>query len=192
MNSASLEKLRNGIRDVHDFPKPGIVFKDIAPILGDPELWEIATEALIETAHGQRIDKVVGIDARGFIFGAVVAAFVPMILAFVAIILAIAVAFLISQLFPVSIFITNIILMIGLALGIDYTLFIVERFREERALGREKLAAIEVAGDTASRAVLFSGMVVVISLLGMLIVPTNIFRALGGGAIMFAVGRYGV
>ena len=121
------------------------------------------------------------------VFGSIVAAFIPMILAFVAIILAIAIAFLISQLFPVSFFITNIILMIGLALGIDYTLFIVERFREERALGREKLAAIEIAGDTASRAVLFSGMVVVISLLGMLIVPTNIFRALGGGAIIVAI-----
>ncbi len=121
------------------------------------------------------------------VFGAIVAAIVPMILAFVAIILATAVAFLISQLFPVSFFITNIILMIGLALGIDYTLFIVERFREERALGRAKLAAIEIAGDTASRAVLFSGMVVVISLAGMLIVPTNIFRALGGGAILVAI-----
>ena len=121
------------------------------------------------------------------VFGAIVAAFIPMILAFVAIILAIAIAFLISQLFPVSFFITNIILMIGLALGIDYTLFIVERCREERALGREKLAAIEIAGDTASRAVLFSGMVVVISLLGMLIVPTNIFRALGGDAIIVAI-----
>ena len=121
------------------------------------------------------------------VFGSIVAAFIPMILAFVAIILAIAIAFLISQLFPVSFFITNIILMIGLALGIDYTLFIVERFREERALGREKLAAIEIAGDTASGAVLFSGMVVVISLLGMLIVPTNIFRALGGGAIIVAI-----
>ena len=86
-----------------------------------------------------------------------------------------------------SIFITNIIFMIGLALGIDYSLFIVGRFREERALGHEKIAAIEIAGDTASRAVLFSGITVVISLLGMLIVPTNIFRALGLGAILVAI-----
>ena len=77
--------------------------------------------------------------------------------------------------------------MIGLALGIDYSLFIVGRFREERALGHEKIAAIEIAGDTASRAVLFSGITVVISLLGMLIVPTNIFRALGLGAILVAI-----
>lgn len=73
MDEASIAKLNAGIRDVPDFPKPGIVFKDIAPVLGDPELWGIATKALIETAGEHKIDKVVGIDARGFIFGAVVA-----------------------------------------------------------------------------------------------------------------------
>ena len=122
-----------------------------------------------------------------FVFGALVAAFVPLILAFIAIGVAMATAFLISQIFAVSFFITNMIFMIGLALGIDYSLFIVERFREERQLGREVRDAIEVAGDTASRAVLFSGLTVVISLLGMLIVPTNIFRALGLGAILVAI-----
>lgn len=73
MDADSLARLRAAVRDVPDFPKPGIVFKDIAPVLADPELWRIATQALIETAHGHRVDKVVGIDARGFIFGAVVA-----------------------------------------------------------------------------------------------------------------------
>ena len=121
------------------------------------------------------------------VFGPIAAAFVPLAVAFLAILLALGTSFLISQLFPVSFFITNIIFMIGLALGIDYTLFIVERFREERALGHPKLEAIEIAGDTAARTVLFSGMVVVISLLGMLIVPTTIFRALGGGAIIVAI-----
>ncbi|MGE0228074.1 MAG: MMPL family transporter [Dehalococcoidia bacterium] len=121
------------------------------------------------------------------VFGAVVAAIVPIVLALVAILLALALAALLSNAFPVSIFITNMIFMIGLALGIDYTLFIVERFREERRHGREKLEAIAVAGDTAGRAVLFSGLTVIISLLGMLIVPTNIFRSLGTGAIFAAV-----
>ena len=63
--------------------------------------------------------------------------------------------------------------MIGLAVGIDYTLFIVERFREERAKGVEKVEAIVRAGDTASRAVLFSGITVIIALAGMFIVPAN-------------------
>lgn len=73
MDPASLEKLAAGVRDIPDFPKPGIVFKDITPILAHPELWKLATSALIETVGGQPVDKVVGIDARGFIFGAVVA-----------------------------------------------------------------------------------------------------------------------
>jgi adenine phosphoribosyltransferase len=73
MDAASLDELRSAVRDIPDFPQPGIVFKDITPVLGDPRLWGIATEALIETAGGHHVDKVVGVDARGFIFGAVVA-----------------------------------------------------------------------------------------------------------------------
>ena len=61
----------------------------------------------------------------------------------------------------------------GLALGIDYSLFILSRFREERARGREKLEAIAAAGATASRAVLFSGIAFVLAMLGMLLVPEH-------------------
>ena len=61
------------IRDVPDFPKPGILFKDITPILGDPELFKSSLELLANTAGDTKIDKVVGIDARGFIFAAGVA-----------------------------------------------------------------------------------------------------------------------
>jgi len=74
--------------------------------------------------------------------------------------------------------------MMGLATGIDYSLFIISRFREERARGRDKLDAISVTGGTASRAVLFSGLTVVLALLGLLIVPTNIFASLAVGAIL--------
>lgn len=65
--------LDSAIRDVPDFPKPGILFKDITPILGDPDLFKASLELLAETAGGEKIDKVVGIDARGFIFAAGVA-----------------------------------------------------------------------------------------------------------------------
>ncbi|TAE73118.1 MAG: adenine phosphoribosyltransferase [Verrucomicrobia bacterium] len=67
------DPLRSAIRDVVDFPKPGIVFKDITPILADPELFRLAITRLCATADGHKIDKVVGIDARGFIFAAAVA-----------------------------------------------------------------------------------------------------------------------
>lgn len=67
------EKLSKAIRDVHDFPKPGIIFKDITPILQQPELFQLACDKIKATVAGEKIDKVVGIDARGFIFGAPVA-----------------------------------------------------------------------------------------------------------------------
>jgi len=65
--------LRAAVRDVIDFPKPGIVFKDITPILADPVLFHESISLLCATAGQVKIDKVVGIDARGFIFAAAVA-----------------------------------------------------------------------------------------------------------------------
>ena len=65
--------LRSAIRDVIDFPKPGIIFKDITPILADGQLFGKAISLLCATTGGAKIDKVVGIDARGFIFAAAVA-----------------------------------------------------------------------------------------------------------------------
>ena len=69
----SLDPLRAAVRDVLDFPQPGIVFKDITPILADAALFREAISRLCATASGVRIDKVVGVDARGFIFAAAVA-----------------------------------------------------------------------------------------------------------------------
>ena len=68
-----LERLRAAVRDVPDFPKPGIVFKDITPVLGDPRLLRDAFEALAERAASLRPDKVVAIESRGFIFGGALA-----------------------------------------------------------------------------------------------------------------------
>ncbi|MGD1978596.1 MAG: adenine phosphoribosyltransferase [Akkermansiaceae bacterium] len=69
----SVTDLDAAIRDVPDFPKPGILFKDITPVLGDPILFKASLDLLAETAGETKIDKVVGIDARGFIFAAGVA-----------------------------------------------------------------------------------------------------------------------
>ena len=98
--------------------------------------------------------------------------------------MAIGLTALVGQTFDVSVFAINMVSMMGLATGIDYSLFIISRFREERARGRDKLDAIAVTGGTASSAVLFSGLTVVLALLGLLIVPTNIFASLAIGAIL--------
>ncbi len=71
--SDHLDALRAAIRDVPDFPKPGIVFKDITPLLGDPALFQQAIGVFVEACRGLNVSKVIGIDARGFIFSAAVA-----------------------------------------------------------------------------------------------------------------------
>src|SRR5216117_2535082 len=68
-----LEKLRTGIRDVPDFPKKGIIFKDITPILSDRALFRASIDLFLKQCRGKKIDKIVGIDARGFLFGSTVA-----------------------------------------------------------------------------------------------------------------------
>lgn len=73
MGSEMLEKLRAGVRDVPDFPKKGIVFKDITPILSDGALFRTSIDVFLEHCRGKKIDKIVGIDARGFLFGSAVA-----------------------------------------------------------------------------------------------------------------------
>ena len=73
MISDSLEKLRAAVRDVPDFPKPGIIFKDITPILSNGKLFRASIDAFLEQCRGKEIDKIVGIDARGFLFGSAVA-----------------------------------------------------------------------------------------------------------------------
>src|SRR3954469_7178570 len=73
MPSDSIEQLRAAVRDVPDFPKKGIIFKDITPILGSGKLFRTAIEAFLEQCRDHKIDKIVGIDARGFLFGSAVA-----------------------------------------------------------------------------------------------------------------------
>ena len=68
-----IQNLRAAVRDVADFPKAGIVFKDITPILSDAELFRVAIETFVAAVRPLDVTKVVGIDARGFLFGAPIA-----------------------------------------------------------------------------------------------------------------------
>src|SRR5215813_6858333 len=73
MASETVERLRAAVRDVPDFPKKGITFKDITPVLSDPSLFRASIDLFLERCRGREIDKIVGIDARGFVFGSAVA-----------------------------------------------------------------------------------------------------------------------
>jgi adenine phosphoribosyltransferase len=73
MASDPLARLASAVRDVPDFPKPGIVFKDITPILSDGPLFKLAVDTFVAACSEARMDKIAGIDARGFLFGAAAA-----------------------------------------------------------------------------------------------------------------------
>ena len=73
MGSETVERLRAAVRDVPDFPKKGIMFKDITPVLSDPGLFRASIDLFLERCRGREVDKIVGIDARGFVFGSAVA-----------------------------------------------------------------------------------------------------------------------
>ena len=133
---------------------------------------------------GETIGIAVALVVLVLVFGSVVSGVIPVILGVVAIGIAMGLAALLGLFMDLSFFITNMITMIGLAVGIDYSLFIVSRYREERLHGFEKLDAISRAGATATRAVFFSGLTVVLALVGLLILPNTLFRALGLGAIL--------
>ncbi|HZA26454.1 MAG TPA: MMPL family transporter [Actinomycetota bacterium] len=144
------------------------------------EFQEIIEED-IQTGEG--VGSLVALIVLVVVLGAVVAGFVPILLAAFSIAIAMGATALAGLAFDFSFFVQNMITMIGLAVGIDYSLFIMARYREERLHGREKEEAIGRAGATANRAVFFSGMTVVLALLGLLLVPNTIFRSLAGGAI---------
>ena len=137
--------------------------------------------------QGESIGIPVALIILVLLFGTVVAALAPMVLAIVAIIVAIGLVAAIGQAFQLVFFVQMMITMIGLAVGIDYSLFVVSRFREELNRGLSPYEAVVRAGATAGRTVLFSGVTVVIALLGMLIVPATFFQSVAAGAIVVVV-----
>jgi RND superfamily putative drug exporter len=118
-------------------------------------------------------------------FGSLVAAGLPLMLTILGLIAAAGSLYLGSQLFEISIWAMNFALMFALALGIDYALFIVYRFRAAFfGDGRDRLDAIAVTMDTAGKAVLFSGLTVLISLTAVMLVPSPAFRSMALGIML--------
>ena len=130
------------------------------------------------------VTLVLGLVILLIAFRAVVAAIVPLVLAVGSIFVATAIAGIVSQGYPLADAYTEMILLMGMAVGIDYSLFIVSRFRSERKAGRPKLDAIAVASDTTGRAVFYAGVTVMLSLVGLMMTSNPIFISLALGAII--------
>ena len=117
-------------------------------------------------------------------FGALVAAAVPVLLALTAIVGTSGLVALVSQIVPIDDIALPAIMLIGLAVGIDYSLFYIRREREERAKGASKLEAIDIAAATSGRAVLISGLTVISAMAGMLLTGNTIFISMGLATIL--------
>ena len=117
-------------------------------------------------------------------FRGVVAATIPIILAVGAIFSAIGVATLVSHVYPMPDFLAQVVLLMGMAVGVDYSLFIVSRYRSERKAGRPKLEAISVASNTTGRAVFYAGVTVLLSLAGLILTDSAIFVSMSIGIII--------
>jgi RND superfamily putative drug exporter len=118
------------------------------------------------------------------VFGSVVAAIVPLLLGITTVAAALGLVAVTSQIAPIDSNLSSVILLIGLAVSVDYSLFYLRREREERAAGRRPRAALEVAAATSGRAVLISGLTVIAAMGGMFLSGDKTFISFGEGTIL--------
>ncbi|NQW21989.1 MAG: MMPL family transporter [SAR202 cluster bacterium] len=178
-NSKNIEEVVAVVHESAEVEKSGFDIKITGQATIGLDSRKITQEDL---EKGESLGVPIALIILVVVLGAVVAALVPLVMAIVSIILALGISALVGQFFELSLFVSNIITMIGLAVGIDYSLFVVSRYREERGRGMDKIDAISRAGATATRAVVFSGITVVLALIGMVLIPFNIFISIGLGA----------
>ena len=152
---------------------------------GDASIMEMFMSlAEKDLARGEILGVPAALIVLLIVFGAVLAACMPLLMSIISIVLALALTALIGQVYPMTAFALNILTMMGLAVGIDYTLFVISRYREERARGLAKIDAIAATGATANRAIFFSGMTVVLAMVGMVIIPLDVMISMGIGVML--------
>ena len=140
-----------------------------------------------QLARGELIGVAVALVVLLLVLGALVAASIPLGVAAVSILSALAVVAVVGRVFDLTESALILTSMFGLALSIDYSLVSVQRFREELARGRTPLDAVTVTGSTANRAVLFSGITVMLSLSGLLLIPTTEYVGIALSVIFVAI-----
>jgi RND superfamily putative drug exporter len=156
----------------------------------------------VEEAGGASVDRAIG-SATGkdfrkaeitsvpislalllIVFGALIAAGIPLLLAGTAVISAISLLAIPSRWLPIDSTTSSIVLLVGMAVGIDYSLFYLRRTREERAAGRSDTEALRIAAHTSGRAILVSGLTVMIALAGLFLTGIDVFTGVAIGTIL--------
>jgi RND superfamily putative drug exporter len=152
---------------------------------GDASFAKAADESAGKDFHRAEILSIpVTVIILLLAFGAFVAAVLPVILALTAVIAAFGLVMLTSHVFPIDQSAFSVMLLIGLAVGVDYSLFYIRREREERAAGRSADAALRAAAATSGRSVMISGLTVMVAVAGMFLAGTGDFRGIAVGTIL--------
>jgi uncharacterized membrane protein YdfJ with MMPL/SSD domain len=171
--------------DLRETLDPGTAVNGVTTYLaGQPTIWagmqELSKEDLAKAeAGGFPIVAIILL----VVFGSLAAAALPLVLGFVSVIVTGALIYFLSLQIETSVFVTNMASMIGIGVAIDYSLFILARYREERASGRDKDAARAEALSTSGLAVVFSGLAVIVSLAGLWMVDNQALRSMALGAM---------
>ena len=160
-----------------------------AYLTGDPAIFrEITTITQQDVEHAEIAALPIALLVLLVVFGTLIAAAMPILLALIAVPVALAVVYAIALHYSMSIFVLNIASIIGLGISIDYSLFMVRRFRDELAEGRSARDAVSWTIATAGEAILFSGLIVMIGFSGLLLIGVPIMISMGiGGAVVVGV-----
>jgi len=182
----SADQLADVAVDMRDELEVGQVRNGVEPYLvGQQALWagmqELSKEDL-ESAEMAGFPIVLLILLA--VFGSLVAASLPLALGFVSVFVTGAGVFFLSQATEMSVFVTNVASMIGIGVAVDYSLFVLARYREEIREGREREGALRTAMRTSGIAVGFSGITVIIALAGLFLVDSTVIRSMAMGAII--------
>ncbi len=166
--------------------KAGAAHRDLTVAqFGDASVTKELTDSqAADQSRSQMISLSVTLLILLITFGALLAAAVPLILALTAVAGTAGLAGVASQLVPTDSVTLQVIILVGLAVGVDYSLFYIRREREERAAGRSKLDALDMAAATSGRAVLISGITVMIAMAGMFLTGNTTFMGMGLGTIL--------
>jgi uncharacterized membrane protein YdfJ with MMPL/SSD domain len=160
---------------------PGVRVEQFGTVSSQKELQDTFTSDLLKA---ELLSFPITLLILIIAFGSLVAALVPLLLGFTCVMAAISLVALPSQLSPVDSNISSVILLIGLAVGVDYSLFYLRREREERAAGRDERSALQVAAATSGRAVLISGLTVIAAMAGMFLTGDKTFISFAQGTIL--------
>jgi uncharacterized membrane protein YdfJ with MMPL/SSD domain len=184
-SAVAADELIDPAVDLREALEPGVVAGGVTPYLaGQPTVWagmqELSKEDLAKAeASGFPIVALILL----VVFGSLAAAVLPLTLGFVSVMVTGAIIYFISLQMTTSVFVTNMASMIGIGVAVDYSLFILARYREERRDGRDCDTARSEALATSGLAVAFSGLAVIVSLAGLWMVDNQALRSMALGAM---------